>query len=61
MKNLEGQDITENVTSETTPWLSQLAIVPKPGNKISLCIDMFNANKAVLAKKSWKKEIKLFP
>ena len=47
IKNLEKQDIAEDVTSETTPWLSQLVIVPKPSNKIQLCIDMRNANTAI--------------
>ena len=47
IKNLEGQDIIEDVTSEATPWLSQLVIVPKPSNKIRLCIDMRNANTAI--------------
>lgn len=44
IKNLEGQDTIEDVTSQATPWLSQLAIVPKLGNKISLCIDTCSAN-----------------
>ena len=37
----------EDVTSEATPWLSQLVIAPKPGNKIRLCIDMRNASTAI--------------
>ena len=44
IKNLEEQDIIEDVTPEATPWLNQLVIVPKPGNKICLCIDMRNTN-----------------
>ena len=47
IKNLEEQDIIEDVTSEATPWLSQLVIVAKPGNTIRLCTDMRNANKAI--------------
>ena len=47
IKNLEEQDIIEDVTSEATPWLSQLVIVPKPSYKIRLCIDMRNANTAI--------------
>ena len=29
IKHLEQQDIIEDITSEATPWLSQLVIVPK--------------------------------
>ena len=47
IKNLEEQDIIEDVTSEATPWLSQLVIVPKPSYKIRLCIDMPNSNTAI--------------
>ena len=47
IKILEEQDIIEDVTSEATCSLSQLVIVPKPGNKICLCIDMRNANTAI--------------
>ena len=44
IKNLEEQDIIEDVKPEATPWLNQSVIVPKPGNKICLCIDMCNTN-----------------
>ena len=47
IKNLEEQDAVEDVTSKATPWLSLLVIVPKPGNKIRLCIDMHNTNTAI--------------
>ena len=47
IKNLGDLDIIEDVTSEATPWLIQLVVVPKPGNKICLCIDMRNANTAI--------------
>ena len=45
-RNLEEQNTIEDVTSEATPWLSQLVIVPKPGNEIRLRIDMCSANVA---------------
>ena len=47
IKNLEEQDTIEDVTSKATSWLSLLVIVPKPGNKIRLCIDMHNTNTAI--------------
>ena len=47
IKNLEEQEIIEDVTPEATPWLNQLVIVPKPGNKICLCIDMRNTNTVI--------------
>ena len=47
IKNLEEQDVIEDVTSEATPWLSRLVIVPKPSNKTRLCIDMYNAYTAI--------------
>ena len=47
IKNLEEQDIIDDVTSEASPWLSQLVIVPKPANKISLRNGMRNANTAI--------------
>ena len=47
IRNLEKQEIIEDVISEATPWLSQFTIVPKQGNKIRLCIDMDNANTAI--------------
>ena len=37
----------EDITSEATPWLSQLVIVPKSDGGIRLCIDMRNANTAI--------------
>ena len=46
-KNLEEQDIIDDVTSETTPWLGQLVIVSKFDSKIHFCIDMHNANAAI--------------
>ena len=45
--SLEEQDIIADVTSGAMPWFSQLVIVPKPGNKIHICIEMHNANTAI--------------
>ena len=47
IRNLEKQEIIEDVTSEATPWLSQFTIVVKQGNKTRLCIDMDNTNTAI--------------
>ena len=47
IKNLEEQDIIEDVISEAPSWWGQLVIVPKSGNKICLCTDMRNANTAI--------------
>ena len=47
INSLEEQDIIADVTSGAMPWLSQLVIVPKPSNKIHICIDMHNANTAI--------------
>ena len=47
IEHLEQQDIIEDITSEATPWLSQLVIVPKSDGGIRLCIDMRNANTAI--------------
>ena len=47
IEHLEQQDIIENITSEATPWLSQLVIVPKSDGGIRLCIDLRNANTAI--------------
>ena len=46
-KNFEEQDIIDDVTSETTPWLGQLVTVSKSDSKIHFCIDMRNANAAI--------------
>ena len=47
IEHLEQQDIIEDITSEATPWLSQLVIVPKSDGGLRLCIDMRNANTAI--------------
>lgn len=44
----EKADIIEDVTSEPTPWLSQMVIVPKEEKgKVRVCVDMRNANRAI--------------
>ena len=45
----ERNDIIEDVTSEPTPWLSQMVIVPpkEKGKKFRVCVDMRNANEAI--------------
>ena len=47
IEHLEQQDIIEDITSEATPWLSQLVIVPKSDGGLRLCINMRNANTAI--------------
>lgn len=47
IEHLEKQDIIEDVTSEATPWLSPLVIVPKANDEVRLCVDMRNANTAI--------------
>ena len=46
---LRKQDIIENVRDEPTPWISPIVVVLKNHDKtkISLCIDMREANKAI--------------
>ena len=47
IEKMEQQDIIEDLTSEATPWLSQLVIVPKNNGDVRLCVDMLNANTAI--------------
>ena len=45
LERLEQEDIIEDVTSEPTPWLSPLVVVPKANSEsIRLCLDMRKAN-----------------
>ena len=46
-ENLEQQDIIEDITSEATPWLSQLVIVTKSNGNVILCINLRNVNTAI--------------
>ena len=47
LNRLEAEGIIEDISSEPTPWLNPLVVVPKGNNKIRLCVDMRNANKAI--------------
>ena len=49
LEKLETQDIIERVDGPT-PWISPIATPPKPSdpNSIRLCVDMREANKAVM-------------
>ena len=47
IEHLEQRDIVEDITSEATPWLSQLVIVPKSNDDVRFCIDMRNADTAI--------------
>ena len=46
IEHLEQQDIIADITSQATPCLSQLVIVPKSDGGVRLCIDMRNFNTA---------------
>ena len=46
LKQLEDQDIIEQVTGPT-PWVSPLVIVDKPNGDIRLCVNMCKPNKAI--------------
>lgn len=47
LHELEQLDIIEKV-KQPTPWLSPIAVVPKPSGEIRLCIDMRRANEAIV-------------
>ena len=49
IKELEDADIIEKIEG-TTPWVSQIVVVPKPKDpsSIRMCIDMREANKAIM-------------
>jgi hypothetical protein len=44
---LESQDIIEKVNDQT-PWVSPVIVVPKPNGDIRLCVDMREANQAII-------------
>jgi len=46
LKQLEDQDIIEQVTGPT-PWVSPLVIVDKPNGDVRLCVNMCKPNKAL--------------
>ncbi|CAF1005479.1 unnamed protein product [Brachionus calyciflorus] len=47
IKSKLEQDLIEEVVGEPTEWLSETVVVPKPNNKVRLCIDLKAANKAI--------------
>lgn len=47
LDELESQDIIERVNDQT-PWVSPVIVVPKPNGDIRLCVDMRQANKAII-------------
>lgn len=47
LDDLESQDIIEKVNSPT-PWVSPVIIVPKSNGDIRLCVDMRQANAAII-------------
>lgn len=47
IKKLEKEKIVKDLTSEATPWFSQLVTVPKSNKDILLCKDMWNATAAI--------------
>ncbi|XP_062578034.1 uncharacterized protein K02A2.6-like [Saccostrea cucullata] len=47
LDELESQDIIERV-NDPTPWVSPVIIVPKPNGDIRLCVDMRQANAAII-------------
>ena len=47
LEELLEQDIIEQVTGPT-PWVSPIVCIPKKDNQIRLCIDMRQANKAII-------------
>ena len=47
LDELESQDIIEKVNDQT-PWVSPVIVVPKPNGDIRLCVDMREANKAIV-------------
>ena len=47
LKKLEESDIIESVEGPT-PWVSPMITVPKPNGDIRLCVDMRQANRAII-------------
>ena len=50
LKRLEDDDIIER-TDGPTPWISPIVAVPKKSGAVSICVDMREANKAVMREK----------
>ena len=47
LEELLEQDIIEKVTGPT-PWVSHVVCIPKKDNQVRLCVDMRQANKAIV-------------
>ena len=50
LKRLEDDDIIEK-TDGPTPWISPIVVVPKKSGAVLICVDMREANKAVMREK----------
>lgn len=50
LDELESQDIIEKMNDQT-PWVSPVIVVPKPNGGIIICVDMREANKAIIRKR----------
>ena len=50
LKRLEDDDIIEK-TDGPTPWISPIVVVPKKSGAVRICVDMREANKAVMREK----------
>ena len=50
LKQLEDDDIIEK-TDGPTPWISPIVVVPKKSGAVRICVDMREANKAVMREK----------
>ena len=50
LEKLEKEDVIEKVTNSSTEWVSRIVTVPKPKkpDEIRLCVDMREANKAII-------------
>nr|XP_039268356.1 uncharacterized protein K02A2.6-like [Styela clava] len=49
LKRLEDNDVIEKI--ETSPWISNIVIVPKKNNEIRLCVDLRQVNMAIIPDK----------
>ena len=47
IQQLLRDDIIEEVTNESTPWVSPIVTPPKKNGDVRLCVDMREANKAI--------------
>ena len=51
LKEFRDMDLIEDVEPGQTQWVSPMVIVPKPDGDIRVCIDMRQANKAIIREK----------